>query len=301
MKLIERIQLERLTRAEQLSRAEQAELLANPEAQALLKENAALSGLGWQGYQTAPNREALLTQAMAPATPQEEPKMTMINRMFAGKSLVIRLALGSGLVLALIALTLFGPFGSSPVSTAWAATDGYVLHFDLGPVAPGADADLKAKIDEIQGVLRDFQDARKQEDADAKPLKVAMKVMVEGSAVLEMAIIDDEGAVQASLMEELAAYYAEQPGMPVPTLQPTTWFFDDLANDPFAKDQVTVTLNNRSFSFPASATKAEMEHALNEWLAQEFPDAGMRAEITIETDGGERKIMVKIMNVDCDC
>lgn len=299
MKLTEKIQLERISRVEQLTRAEQAQLAADPEAQALLKENAALDGVHWLKGGETPSRGLLLARAVQAVDDPQEPKehkMTLINRMFAGKSMITRAAMAGGLVVALLALALFGPFGGSPVSTAWAATDGYVLHFDLGPVTAddAGNAALNEKVQAIEGALREFEETRKAADGEAMPLEIAINVKTDnGTAALEMAIMDEAGTLQEGLMEELRAFYAGKAELPQPAMQPTTWYFDDLT-DPFAEDQLTVNFNGHTFSFPHSAGEEAIEEALNRWLAVEFPEAGMKADITMTQEDDRQEIQVAI-------
>jgi len=297
MKLDQKIQLERLERAEQLSRTEQAELLADSEAQALLKENAGLAGVRLAGHdEPAPPRRAVLNRVLAVAGNRRNPMehtMSTISRIFADKPWYARAGLAAALVAALATLALLLPTdGKSPAAPAWAATDGYLLHFDMGTVpisddgVSQQDPELEARINEVLTAIQEFGEANPQDD---DPQSVHVKVMVkEGNAIVEVSLLNADKA----RLEEIQAFLADNPGLPVPSVIPATWYGDD-EKKLTGEDQLTISLQEHAFSFPSGATAEEMEAAINAWLAEEFPGMNMRAVVTIdETAEGLQRITI---------
>jgi uncharacterized membrane protein YgcG len=292
MKLTQKIQLERICRVEQLTRAEQAQLLACPEAQALLKENAALAGIEWHGGEAAPSRAVMLARTNALAgIPQEEPKMSLIFRWFAEKSLPYKIALAGSLALVIVLAAVFIPFERvTLLNPAWASSDGYKLTVPLEEEDAAVPGDPATKQAELENLLVNW---RMGYERNIGPLPEGFAQSVDLStadgapeAVIALLNADDKQ------LESIKKFMEEQPDFPDLTTEPHTWFTDKDGSHPFTMGGIELSINGRTFTFPPDATKEEIERQIKAWLAEEDP----QSEVTVDVEELEngKSVSVKV-------
>jgi hypothetical protein len=294
MKLTEKLQLERLSRVEQLSRAEQAELLASPEAQALLKENAALAGVEWHSGEELPRRREMLARVAALAQiPQEEPQMSMIARWFAAQSWPSRIALGAGLVLVILLAAVFLPFERVPLGVpAWASTDGYKLTVPLEQAGASVPDDPTIKQAELEQLLVNW---RKGYERNIGPLPEGFAQSVDlntadGAPEAVIALLNADG----KQLESLQKFMEEQPDFPSLSTEPHTWFTAKDGAHPLTTSGLEISINDRTFTFPLNATKEEIERQIKAWLAEEDPEHQSKVDVDVEDLGNGKSVSVKV-------
>lgn len=289
MKLTERIVAERITGLSQLTAAEQAIVRADPALERLIEENRALAALGPQT--PAPARQAMLASTYRAATETKEYSMSLLARTFAGKKWYAQAALATALILAFAVL-----FVILPQDQSWAKTDGYMLVYDFGTVAddPEGCAAEQPVLDELQTALRAWSEQRDQDGAE-EPAKVLLSVNIDnGHMQVSLGVLDSD----EDWLDSLTAALAEVPGLPEPTIQPATWFMDGKKCDP--ADGLTLMLMGHHFSFPPGATEEEIEAKINFWVQENHPDTPVEVDVTIDDQGGKRRLEVKVLLKETD-
>jgi len=142
MKLSDRIYYDKVDNPDKLTADERRKAGADPELSRALAENRSLSGLGCDPG-PAPDRSEMLSRVYRSTQVLEEPKMTLLQRLFEGKRWYAQLGLATGLAAIILALAVFLPTDSGPSpQPAFARTDGYRLNYNLGPAPNLANAKL---------------------------------------------------------------------------------------------------------------------------------------------------------------
>jgi hypothetical protein len=300
-----------VTRRAQLSAADQARLEAEPALEQLLAENAALAQEQQRGCPPPPDRARLLAAAVTNYSQPKEQAMVPnpVYRLFSGKPLVLRLAVGSALLVAIFALSqlLPRPGALVPVTPAWAATEGALLAFDFG------DADLatiQPLIDQLKDKVTAFKTAHNLPTGEAHSATGLI------SSERKMVIKHEDGAVSeggheqetkraivmvqlpdATLVDELKQELASIPGLPVPEVTDATWFTRNGLPDP-TQPGINVGLNfgekQHMFNFPQGTGAAQMESEINSWIAQNEPDFKGSVKVTVSGDEHNRRVEVRV-------
>ena len=136
MKLFDRIFYEKVDDPAALDAEERAAVTADPELSLALRENRALSDLR-PDPGPAPDRARMLAGVYHEAEMLEEPRMSLLKRLFEGKRWYAQAGLALGILLVITALAVFMPADTSLKPTqAWARTDGYRLNYNLGQAPP---------------------------------------------------------------------------------------------------------------------------------------------------------------------
>ena len=296
MSLKDRILNGNITSLEQLAPADRKLAQADPGLTALIQENAALGRIT-EAIPAAPPWENLRTEVINDYQGHKENAMTTIYRLMSGQKWYIKLAFSLALCAGVLALSLVLPRAGSinPVAPAWAASDGYILTYDL-PVPtcpPGEDPLLNGINEAVQAWTDDYR-------ANAAPDAPEAQVMLR----IEISMCDenDPGTLTLSVMalnlgyedmESLRATLAEQAGVDEPLIEESTWFMDEKMTNP---DFVSVTMNGRTFNFPPGATEEEMETLLTEWIKTEVDvEFGGSVDVAITELNGEKQIKIMIM------
>lgn len=321
MKLEHKLYLNRVEAPDELSGPEQSQLQAKPELRAALAENRALHNLG-QASLEPPAREVLLARVYAQATTTQETNMTFIQRLFAGKPLILRLALAAVLLLAIAALSLLLPRamltrngvqlhgGPQP---AYAATDGYLLVYDFGDVEL---ASVKAKIEQLTQAVKAFKQAHKMPQESGKNghmlfvTEEKKEVRTSHAADSGASAGEDASGGKASnhvvvaltlpddkLLGELQAELSKIDGLPTPKVTDSTWFSEQglpLPGDDAIKLALNLGQGQHAFNFPKDATPEEMEQAINAWLKQTHPDKTFTVQVEKKVEGDQQRIMIRI-------
>lgn len=261
------------------------------ELRQTLAENRALARLKVPG-EAAPQRTAMLEQVYRAADQMEEPKMTLLSRLFAGKRWYVQAGLAAALLIALGVLALL------PSRPSWGQANGYVLSYDLGPIAPEQlQTTLESSLmPQVKEVLKKFKaDHAETLGGPDEELEIMMAIEATGdSAVLSIGLALDD----PDLQEELKAALATIPELPEPELTPSTWFFDPA--NPCSLGGVNINVNQHLFSFPAGTSEEEMEAQIGAWLKEQNPDADSSVDVDITTEGDQKKIRVDIKCGDCE-
>lgn len=289
MKLTERIVAERITGLSQLTAAEQAIVRADPALERLIEENRAFAALGPQT--PAPARQAMLASTYRAAAETKEHSMSLLARTFAGKKWYAQAALATTLILAFAIVAVIVPHEQS-----WAKTDGYMLVYDFGTVAAGSDgcADAQPVLDELEAAVSAWGKQRDDDSAE-QPAKVAISVNIEnGNMQVFLAVLDSD----EDWLDSLQAALADVAGLPEPTVQPATWFTDAKNFDPAGG--LTLKIEDHFFSFPPGASEEEIEATINAWMAENHPDTPVDVDVTIDEQGGKRRLEVRLLLKETD-
>lgn len=286
-----RIMAEQCDRFEQLSAAERELVARDAGLRQTLAENRALKRLG-PAADAPPARAVMLRQVYRAATQQEEPRMTIINKLFSGKRWYVQAGLAAVLLLALGVLALL------PSRPSWGAVNGYVLSYELGPIPP---EQLKTTLEDnlmpqVKSVLEKFkQEHAEQLGGPETELEIMVAIEAgEDSTMLSIGLALDDPELQ----EALKAALATVPGLPEPSLTPSTWFFE--GDKPCIDGGVNVQVNDHLFSFPPGTTAEEMEKQIGAWLTEQNPDAESTVDVDITDEGDQRKIRIEIGCEDCE-
>lgn len=244
--------------------------------------------------------------------------MTLLKRMFAKRSLALKLALACLLVLAVAGLSLLLPRVGrdgvqGPASPAYAAVDGYILLYDFGAVKQES---VQGVIDKLAAAVRDFKAAHKL-PADGAAQQAHVAVMAEEKQESASNVKEENGEAEessasetggvhviaavmlpdAALLDELKEALKDVPGLPEPVVTDATWFSEHgwpLPGEDGMRLSVNLADEQHTFTFPKDATTTEMQQAINAWLKEKRPD--LTFTVNIEQQGGEkqRRIIVKI-------
>lgn len=258
----------------------------------------------------APERRRLLAAAYTTTEAStKETKMipNPIARLFAGKHPALRLALGSALLLAVLGLSMVFP---RPAPPAWASAEGYMLAFDFGEGS--TQEQVQPILDQLHAAIRAFKEAhnlplehpqRFSTHGEKRVIKRIEKhsdgsgseTSEEKSRVVAMIALPD-----ASLLEDLKAALAGIAGLPEPQPTNATWFTEQGLPDP-DKPGIHLALSfdakggtPHMFYFPETATEAEVEASINDWLSQNKPDFKGKVDVTLKRDGENLELSVKI-------
>jgi hypothetical protein len=285
-----RIMAERTTSLEQLSSPERELAAQDTALRRTLAENRALKRLR-PAADAPPARAVMLEQVYRTADQQEEPRMTIINRLFSGKRWYVQAGLAAVLLIALGVLALL------PSRPSWGAVNGYVLSYDLGAIPP---EQLQTTLNDdlmpqVKSVLEQFKaDHAAQLGGPDEELEIMVAIEAgEDSAVLSIGLTLDDPELQ----EALKAALATVPGLPEPSLTPSTWFFE---GGKLSAGGVKVQVNDHLFSFPPGTSAEEMEEQITAWLTEQDPDAEAKVSVDITDEGDQRKIRIEIGCEDCE-
>lgn len=320
MKFIHQLYLRRVTAPEQLSEAERAQLAARPELREAVDGQRALASL--QGaVPPAPSRKAMLAQVYERAAASKEKPMTLFSRMFAGRPWYVRLAFACLMLLALLALGLLLPSRNHPQpgpAPAYAATDGYMLIYDFGAEKL---EDVQPTLDQLKQTVSQFKQEHglQQEDATwqsrvgviakqvqsssntnhgaaggAQPDQAAPSLCMGGEADRIVCFVTLE---DSALLKELSERLKSIPGLPEPQIVASTWFAAQGLPLP-GEDGIRIALGlngkQHMFTFPATATEAEMEQAINDWLAANAPEIHYSVDVKVTEQDGKKEVRVEI-------
>jgi hypothetical protein len=249
----------------------------------------------------------------------KETKMTLLKRMFAERSLALKLALACLLVLAIAGLSLLLPRVGrdgvqGPASPAYAAVDGYILVYDFGAVKRES---IQGVIDQLLATVREFLTVHKlYEGSVAQALRVSVQTNklkesasnlkeVNGAAKESSAsatggehVIAAVMLPDAALLGELQEALKAVPGLPEPVVTDATWFSEKgwpLPGEDGMRLSVNLADEQHTFTFPKDATTAEMEQAINAWLKERRPDLAFTVHVEQQGDEKQRRIIVKII------
>jgi len=291
--LKERIVLSRITDLSELTERERATAESDDEITELMGENLALEKLASQAS-LAPDRAEMVSRAKARLNfeTSEVTFMGFLRSFFFGKRWYFKFAGIAAIVALFLAVGVMLPAKSS-----FAATNGYLLVFDLGAI-PASDnteqatENANAICKKIQDALKAWEDAHKAEveayKAEGK-CKLLISVNInngEGQAMVGLLGGDDKA------LESLKVALAEVPGLPEPTISDATWFAK--AGDSPELGGLVIDVHGHIFTFPESATEEEIESTINAWLAENKPGATADVEVVIEEANGERRVEIRI-------
>jgi hypothetical protein len=265
-----------------------------------------------------PNRNRLLAAVYA-AEPEiiKETAMVpnMITRLFAGKNPVVRLALGALCLATVVTLSLVLPRGGSisPVGTAWAAAEGYMLTFDFGE---GSTQDqVQPILDQLHAKVTEFKKAhnipldREHKIGSYGEKRVVKRIEKHGdgpeveskeehSRVIVMVALPN-----GDLLDELQTELATIPGLPDPAQTNATWFTENGLPDP-GRPGINLALDfnfsgegasePHMFYFPQDATEDQIESEINGWLTTNKPDFKGAVNVTLKHSEGRTELSVDI-------
>jgi hypothetical protein len=269
-----------------------------------------------------PDRQLMLAKVFDASEHQlKETQMlpSQLTQLFAGRTPALRVTFAAAIVLAVLALSLVLPRGGSlsPLAPAWAANDGYLLAFDFGegstqeqvqPVLDQLIATVRAfkeqhnlPLDNISGagsggrvmVRKTSESHERSSSTDGQAPTVVKKEESRVMVVIQLPA--------GALLEEFEAELAKIPGLPAPTRTNATWFAEVGELDP-SKQGIHLGLSFREggelrphmFYFPDTATEAEIEKTINEWLAINKPDHDFTVEVKLTQDGENRNLEVRL-------
>jgi len=308
MNLKEELILKRVTRAQQLDAEERPALQNDAELKAILAEN---RGFAQLTAPPPPARERLLARVRMLASQQEDSNMSLIERLFAGKSLPLRLAIGAALAVALIALSLFLPraihfTANGPevqlTTPAYAATDGFVLVYKLS----GGMDELEPVLSKVKAIADDLRDeyglGGPSDDQEDKLIVIAEVKETQERAdedspattvskethLAVWAAFTDQDTLKA-LREALAGVS----GLPEPEVTDATWFSRKGLPMPGA-DCLSFALQDHLFNFPLDATEEEVEQTITDWFLSQHPEWDGVVDVIISGSGDERQIEIRI-------
>jgi hypothetical protein len=265
-----------------------------------------------------PDRGRLLARAFDPDYhPGKEPEMTFISRLFAGRTPAARLGLAALLLAALVATALLLPRGVRLVdgkpqvttNTAWSMTDGKVLSWDISSVADPEPLfeQFKALKDQLKSSLPEGVQIKFVASVERRRETVHEGPAVEGSRVPrapEAGLAPVDKAIAAlwltteddKLIEQVRAQVAAAlPQLPAPTVSSATWFMEQ---NNLLEGGISLALNingeSRTFNFPDTASEAEIEGAVSQWLAERNDGAKFNVDVTITGDEQNRQIELKV-------
>lgn len=321
MKLTHKLLLNRIQAPSELSATERLQLAHQPGLAATLAHNRALAKLG-QSELEPPARAAMLARVYELSGTTQENKMTLIQRLFGGKPLILRLALAAVMLLAIAALSLILPRAVlTPGGISWlhslqpafAATEGYLLVFDFGNV--GMDS-VQAKVEQLTEAVRAFKKAHDmpqvaqegramicvteeqqsthvsgQAEDHASAGGDAAGGKTNGRVIVALSLPDDK------LLEDLKAELSKIEGLPTPQITDATWFSEQglpLPGDDATKIMLDMGHGQHAFNFPKDATPEEMEQAINDWLKQAHPDKNFSVQVQKSDEGEKHRIEVRI-------
>jgi len=217
----------------------------------------------------------------------------MLNRLFSGKRWYIQAGLAAVLLIALGVLALI------PSQPSWGAVNGYVLTYDLGAIPKDQ---LKTTLEntlmpQVQEALKQFKEEHATDlQLDGEELQLMMAIEAkEDSTLLSIGLTIDDPELQAALKEALATV----PGLPEPSLTPSTWFFE--GDKPCCEGGINIQVNDRVFSFPPGTSEEEMEEQIGAWLTEQNPDGANEVNVDITDNGERREIRIEIKGCEEDC
>lgn len=302
--------------------AEQRRAVQNsPRLQSVLEENRALRQLA-AGAAEPPSRARLLGHVYSQAGSKQEHKPMSFKRLFTGKPLALRIALGAALLLVIACLSIILPrvmFSSHGIELrgmqpAYAATEGFLLLYDFG----AADhASVKPLIDQLKKAVQEFETAHNPSSSKEKhEFKVVVALQQReikhkqdaGKSAAASSVVSPQNANQLvvvvnlpddKLLNELQAELAKIPGLPEPQVKDATWFSEKglpLPGDDAINLELGLGDKQHAFNFPKHATAQEIQLAIEAWLKENHPemtfevsvdkqakDDGMRLEIKVES------------------
>lgn len=290
--LNQRIMAERTDSLSQLSPCEQRIASGDGTVMRAIAENQAFNDLK-PAVTAAPARRAMLDQVYRTADRQEEPKMTILSRLFSGKRWYVQAGIGAALLVAVCVLALI------PTQPSWGQVNGYVLTYDMGAIPKDhLEHDLQGTIlPKLQEVLKQFKEDYADElQLDGEELQLMMAIEAkEDNVLLSIGLTIDDPELQAALKEALKAI----PELPEPSLTPSTWFFE--GDKPCCDGGVKVQVNDRVFNFPPGTSEEEMEAQISAWLTEQNPDGDNEVNVDITDEDGRRKIKIEIKGCEEDC
>ncbi len=281
--LKERIYTERIVDLGGLTPDERAIVEASPVLMQAVRENQAMQAM--QSDAPAPAREAMLRKTYRAVDDVEESRMTPIANLFSGKRWYVQATI------AVVVLAVVATFWLVPQEPGWAQMDGYMLQLDFGPVGD-CEGDIMAQppMSEVHGVLKQFKADNFAEDEEAKVMLNAM--VKDGNLTVTISFVsDDENSEE--LLGKLQEALSAVPGMPAPSIVPSTWYCDD--GKPCFGSGLNLDISGHMFNFPEGATEEEIEAAVNDWLAVEYPGSTAKADVDIFLAGHEKQITIRVV------
>ncbi|MCB1221105.1 MAG: hypothetical protein H7A35_07275 [Planctomycetales bacterium] len=292
--LRDRILAERITELSQLSDAEQVQVQADAGLRELLAENRALASMLATDVQ-APQRGPMLAAAVREGRESDkEHRMTIFQRMFAGRSPLAQAGLAVMLMAVFSAAYMgFMAFSSKP---AWSMTTGSVLEYTLQGVSH--EDDLQPLLDTY---IAKVKEAKLELYGDASTEKKTVQISVNIDAhrdgpdaeeikvaSLVISLTEDDPELLAMIQQKVA----EIPGAPVANVRDAVWFFGPEGP---GQGGMRFEVDGKLFNFPPDATAEQVESQIREWLAQEKPGEDWVVDITIERDqDGEGRERVRV-------
>ncbi|MEP0815117.1 MAG: hypothetical protein HRF49_10710 [bacterium] len=261
---------------------------ADAELRALLDDSVALDSAAAvasnSGATSAPEKRRMLDAAYARSSSLKEDRFSMLRYALAGKRWYVQVAAVAAILLAVFAIANYR------VAPTWAQEDGWVLEYYFGKVVEeGQDPETVYQpiLDKVGKSLKELALSRRPPgEKDYKP-SIMVNVMEENGE-LTMAISVFEG--RNVTIEDVRAALSEVPGLPEPKIVSATWFAENGGTN---SGLLSVMCEGHLFNFPINATEAEIESALNAWLAANKPgliaDAELLVNIVAGEDGSEKK------------
>ncbi len=261
-----------------------------------LSENEALNAISIEysgNSEEPPDIRSTLDAAFLRASNLKEVKQSMFSYLFTGKRWYLQIAAALLFAISICA------YAFLPGNPGWAQTDGWVLEYKLGQSSEGRDPEtaFQTTIESAQKALHEYLLAIRETNPDQPKSNVIVNVNSRNGVVtLSIAVLGNDSITADDVKEVLSTV----PGLPVPVVTDATWFS---RNGLPGEGLLSLMLDDHLFHFPISASKAEMESALNEWLAINRPGKKANVEVLVSTsqdeEGGERKeVKVKIEIVD---
>jgi hypothetical protein len=222
----------------------------------------------------APELSRQLQRACQPQDSVIKENAMLINRIFAGRSLPARLALGTGL-LALLAATVV----LLPRTSAVAASEGFILSYDLAD-NPTADRAVELIRSAVAGIEQaglpegSAVNLRTEPALDAAGRPAGIKALIEatGDTELEAALTSAVGAI---------------PGIPGADRAVGVWFGTGTKPLQQQGTHLTFTFKDTTtvFTFPLGTSAGAMEQAIGNWLTRNDPSNVYRVSVTLAADG----------------
>jgi hypothetical protein len=244
---------------------------------------------------TAPARQEVLAQAYLRASLTKEKRMTLIERLFAGRPLVAQLGIAALLLLAVTVTSVL----LMPGPGALAATESVVLNYDLSSFDKEA---AKSKFNEIEAAVNaNLPKGVKVLTADVKAQIRREKRVVKHDGVEQGApeetetrqvngiivLSDADDAAIAQLNEAVAKAV---PGVAAPKIEDATWFRENGAAIGGGIN-ITLSLNGAEhvFNFPQGTSADQIKSQIKDWVEANHPGVEFNVDVNVSGDGKEEQ------------
>jgi hypothetical protein len=201
----------------------------------------------------------------------EDKRMGVLERMLAGRTWPVRLALGLAALAAVVALSLLLPFarGVDQAPKLQASSGGYVLVYDFGSQQPGADIHREGGA---------ALEAWVKANDPSGSIEVALDQDVrDGQFRLTVSLI---GATREQA-DSLAAALGTISGVPTPQVAEANWYQVDSV-EAKKRGELFMYEFEHGFYFPRGTTGEQVEEALYDYVRER--DGEVRYNIDVELE-----------------